>query len=159
MKLTDFFPQKDITWKPLTISKKAGKALMAPYITNRAIQQRLDDVYGIGNWYNEYKAGPDGGVICGITIYVPQTEWVAKEEGGFERKIVGSSWITKWDGAENTDVEPIKGGLSNSMKRAATQWGIGRYLYELPDFWIPLNDRGYPDKNSPKLKIPKQYLP
>mgnify|MGYP002508284444 CR=1 FL=1 len=27
--------------------------------------------------------------------------------------------------------EPIKGGLSDSMKRAAVQWGIGRVLYNM----------------------------
>ena len=53
--------------------------------------------------------------MCGISI------WCA------ERK----EWVTKWDGAENTDIEAMKGGLSGSMKRAAVQWGIGRYLYKL----------------------------
>ena len=32
----------------------------------------------------------------------------------------------------NTEIEKVKGGLSNSMKRAGVQWGIGRYLYKLP---------------------------
>ncbi len=28
------------------------------------------------------------------------------------------------------------------LKRAAVQWGIGRYLYDCPKFWVPLLDRG-----------------
>jgi len=88
--------------------------LAIPYITNRAIQQRLDDVVGAGCWQNEYKPAPNGeGVLCGISI------------------LIADKWVTKWDGAENTQIESIKGGLSNSMKRAAVQWGIGRYLYQL----------------------------
>jgi hypothetical protein len=54
------------------------------------------------------------------------------------------SWVTKWDGAEETDSESIKGGLSAAMKRAAVQWGIGRYLYDLPEGWaaFPANGKG-----------------
>jgi len=43
--------------------------------------------------------------------------------------------VTKWDGADNTDIESVKGGLSDSMKRAAVQWGMGRYLYALDEGW------------------------
>ncbi|WP_263317101.1 Rad52/Rad22 family DNA repair protein, partial [Enterobacter hormaechei] len=57
----------------------------------------------------------NGGVECGISI---------KVEG---------EWITKWDAAENTQVEAVKGGRSGAMKRAAVQWGIGRYLYNLEE--------------------------
>ena len=44
--------------------------------------------------------------------------------------------MEKTDGAENTDYEPVKGGLSDAMKRAASQWGIGRYLYKLGTPWV-----------------------
>ena len=48
---------------------------------------------------------------------------------------INNEWVTKWDGAQETAVEPIKGGFSDAMKRAAVQWGIGRYLYYL-DFQV-----------------------
>jgi hypothetical protein len=41
--------------------------------------------------------------------------------------------VWKEDGAENTDIEAVKGGLSGAMKRAAVQWGCGRYLYGLEE--------------------------
>lgn len=63
--------------------------------------------------------------LCGIAIY-------------FE----GKGFITKWDGAEDSDIEPIKGGLSDSMKRAAYQWGIGRVLYSLDTVWVDIERRG-----------------
>ena len=88
--------------------------MVLAYVTNRAIQNRLDEVCGPMGWRNEYRE-ETGGVMCGISI------WCS------ERK----TWGTKWDGAEKTDVESFKGGLSASMKRAAVQWGIGRYLYKL----------------------------
>jgi hypothetical protein len=55
---------------------------------------------------------------------------------------VGDEWVTKWDGAENTDVEGVKGGLSGAMKRAAVQWGIGRYLYALEETFAVISERG-----------------
>jgi hypothetical protein len=123
-RLSDFFTAEDVEWKPITISKKTNKGLAAAYITNRAIMDRLDEVVGPENWRNEFTTGPGGGVLCGLSIRV------------------GQEWVTKWDGAENTDIEPVKGGLSNAMRRAAVQWGIGRYLYDLPQQWAPVEERG-----------------
>lgn len=137
-RLRDFFDENDIDWKPIAVSKKTGKALAAAYVTNRAIMDRLDEVCGPENWKNEYKSGPAGGIICGLSVRV------------------GDDWVTKWDGAENTDVEAVKGGLSTSMRRAAVQWGIGRYMYRLPNQWVPVDQHG---RFSQKPKIPSEFLP
>jgi hypothetical protein len=109
-----FHPQ-DVEWRLQECGKKNDKiwAMCLAYITNRAIMQRLDDVCGPAYWKNEYRPGPQGGVICGISIKC------------------GGEWVEKWDGADNTAVEATKGGLSDAMKRAGVQWGIGRYLYNL----------------------------
>lgn len=81
-------------------------------MNNRAIQNRLDDVFGIGGWKNNYKEFLQG-IICEISCKI------------------GDEWVSKSDGSEQTQIEALKGGLSASMKRAAVQWGIGRYLYKL----------------------------
>ena len=130
-RLRDPFAPEDIEWRVQTAGEKNGRpwARVLAYVTNRAIMDRLDEVAGVGNWRNEYQAGPAGGVICGLSIRVP------RPDGGAE-------WVTKWDGAENSDVEPVKGGLSNAMKRAAVQWGIGRYLYDLEEGWANVVDNG-----------------
>ncbi len=137
-RLKDCFDQDDVEWKPIAISKKTGKALAAAYITNRAIMDRLDEVCGPGNWKNEFREGPAGGVICGISIRI------------------GDEWVTKWDGAENTDVEAVKGGLSTSMRRAAVHWGIGRYLYRVPSQWVPIDQNG---RLTQLPRIPPEFLP
>lgn len=81
--------------------------------------------------------------LCGIAIH-------------FE----GKGFITKWDGAEDSDIEPIKGGLSDSMKRAAYQWGIGRVLYSLDTVWVDIERRGksYVIKDSERRKLDNAYL-
>lgn len=137
-RLQGFFSEDDVDWKPIAVSKKTGKALAAAYVSNRAIMDRLDDVCGPENWKNEYQPGPGGGVICGLSIRV------------------GDDWVTKWDGADNTDVEAVKGGLSTSMRRAAVQWGIGRYMYRLPNQWVPIDQHG---RFSQRPKIPSEFLP
>ena len=126
-KLKDCFEPNDIEWRLQQCGKtKDGKiwGMALAYVTNRAIMNRLDEVCGPENWKNEFKAAPDGGILCGISIKV------------------GDEWVTKWDGAENTDIEAVKGGLSGAMKRAAVQWGIGRYLYKLEESWINANENG-----------------
>lgn len=127
-KLKEPFPAEDIEWRLQSCGKKKdgtfwGKALA--YVTNRAIQNRLDEVVGPQNWKNEFSKGPDGGILCGLSI---------KCDG---------EWVTKFDGSENTQIEAVKGGLSGSMKRAAsTGWGIGRYLYQLDEGWAEITENG-----------------
>jgi hypothetical protein len=120
------FPAQDIEWRVQRVVKtsKGNKAVVLAYVTNRAIQNRLDEVFGIGNWKNEFKEWRENGVLCGISV-----------------KIDGE-WVTKWDGAEETQIEAVKGGFSGSMKRAAVQWGIGRYLYNLEETWVDIKERG-----------------
>jgi len=55
---------------------------------------------------------------------------------------IGEEWVTKWDGADNTDVEAVKGGISSAMKRTAVQWGVGRYLYNLHAPFAKVSDKG-----------------
>lgn len=127
--LQENFHPNDIEWRLQSCGKKNGKfwGMCLAYVTNRAIQNRLDEVCGAENWKNEYSKAPDGGVLCGISI---------KCGDGTKE------WVTKYDGAENTDIEQVKGGLSGAMKRAAVQWGIGRYLYNLPATFAVINDGG-----------------
>lgn len=120
------FPADAIEWRLSQAGETNGRiwALCLAYVTNRAIQARLDQVVGPENWKNEYVPGPGGGVMCGLSLRI------------------GDEWVTKWDGAENTDVEGVKGGLSGAMKRAAVQWGIGRYLYDLPESFAQIHRDG-----------------
>lgn len=141
------FAPEDLEWRIQRAFEEKMCGLAVPYVTNRAIMNRLDDVVGMENWYNEYRpwhsTGKKDAQICGISIY-------------FENR----GWVTKWDGAEDTDVEPVKGGLSDSMKRAAVHWGIGRVLYNMDAIWVDVEKRGrsfsIPDKERPKLN--RAYL-
>jgi hypothetical protein len=133
--LTAPFPALEIEWRMgQTGTKKSngqpwGKCFA--YITNRAIMSRLDEVAGPAAWRNEYRfetikssAGDKPLCLCGLSL------------------LIEGQWVTKWDGAEPTDIETGKGALSDSMKRAAVQWGIGRYLYRLEEGWAEFTPEG-----------------
>jgi len=112
------FSQEDLEWRVQAVGDYNGKpwARVLAYVTNRAIQQRLDDVVGAFGWKNNFYPLPNSvgdGAMCAISIKF------------------GDEWVTKYDGADNTAVEATKGGLSGAMKRTGVQWNIGRYLYDI----------------------------
>ena len=141
------FAPEDLEWRLQQTFEEKMRGIAVPYVTNRAIQNRLDEAVGPENWYNDYKpwhgAGKKEAQLCGIAIY-------------FE----GRGFITKWDGAEDSDIEPVKGGLSDSMKRAAVQWGIGRVLYNMDTVWVNIEKRGktHVIKESERPKLDNEYL-
>jgi hypothetical protein len=119
------FPAEDIEWRVAQKGARDGKpwAKVLAYVTNRAIMQRLDDVMGPENWRNEFQH-IDSAFLCGLSLRID------------------SEWITKWDGAQESQIEATKGGISGAMKRAAVQWGIGRYLYDLTEGWANIHAGG-----------------
>ena len=121
--LQDPFDAQDVEWRVQQGGISGGGkpwVKVIPYITSRAVQQRLDDVFGPFGWKIEQRETNDGsGYICAISVFDPESK----------------QWITKQDGSEKTKIEPLKGGVSGAMKRAAVQWGIGRYLYNMDEAW------------------------
>ncbi len=121
------FAENDIEWRVGSCGEGGRDGIwcrVLPFLTNRAIQERLDQVMGPQNWSNHYEVTPCG-ILCRLSL-----------------KIDGE-WISKTDGAEQTDIEAFKGGLSNAMKRAAVQWGIGRFLYQVNDCWATISENGF----------------
>lgn len=125
------FPASDIEWRTAYTTKDKTKGFAVPFVDSRAIQERLDKIFGPENWQNEFSVAPgaegsSSAYVCTISVYSP------------ERK----EWIKKSDGSGATDIEPVKGGLSGALKRAASVLGIGRYLYTLEGLWVEIEPRG-----------------
>jgi len=139
--LAEPFHPDDLEWRAGATNADKSKALALAYITSRAVMDRLDEVVGPENWRDEYQPGPMGGLICGISLRV------------------NGDWITKWDGAENTQFEEVKGGLSAAFKRASVKWGIGRYLYKLPNVWVTAEARGKTVVLKTTPNLPEWALP
>ena len=49
------FAPEDLEWRLQNTTEEKMRGLAVPYVTNRAIQNRLDEVCGPENWYNDFK--------------------------------------------------------------------------------------------------------
>jgi hypothetical protein len=136
-RLAEPFAPEDIEWRIQRSGEKNGKhwAMVLAYITNRAIMERLDEAFGVGGWKNEYKEWHGTSQLCGISAKIED------------------EWITKWDGADATNIEATKGGLSDAMKRAGVQWGIGRYLYKFDTNFVDLIEGRSKNANAVNVSV------
>ena len=91
--------------------RKGGGGRLFHYIDARHVMKRLDDVFGLENWQTKYHETTSGRVICELSV------------------CINDKWITKSDGAGDTDFEGAKGAISDALKRSAVLLGIGAYLY------------------------------
>ena len=83
----------------------------------------------------------DGGFVCTIDIRI------------------NGEWVSRSDAAGDTHVEPVKGGASDALKRSAAQWGIGRYLYYLPNQWVRTKKSGRTVVLAEKPELPQWAMP
>lgn len=148
--LSAVFHPDDLEVRPGSKTRSGDKAMALFFVTSRAIMDRLDRVVGPQNWYVEYSKPVNA----------------SDKKSGVEARIcirIGDEWICKGDVSDDTDIEAMKGGYSGAIKRAAVHWGIGRYLYNFPSKWVPLegnffkvNARQIIDGD---LKAYRDYLP
>ncbi|MGB1322409.1 MAG: Rad52/Rad22 family DNA repair protein, partial [Vibrio gallaecicus] len=148
-KLAVPFPASKIRWRIGNKTKKKDKATALAYIDARDMMERLDAVCGVSGWKDEYitepprmirktkkgwNGNPDehwneqicGRVICKLSIRDPET----------------GEWITKSDGAGETNVEGEKGGISDAFKRAGVKFGINRECYGIKTTYLPIDEWG-----------------
>lgn len=118
--LTKPWSKSEVKWRVGSLTKDKKKALPLAYVDARTVMQRLDDVLGAENWQDRYEFHGDR-VICYLSIKVDE-------------------WITKADGAGDTNVEGEKGGISDAFKRAAVKWGMGRELYDIKCRYMPVDE-------------------
>lgn len=118
------FKENEIEFKVGATNQEKTMGLALAYVEARAIQNRLDKAVGFNNWQVSYRE-IQGGFLCSMSLRI------------------GEEWLFKEDGAQITDYESIKGGISSAFKRVASSgWGIGRYLYGIESQWYPIHKRG-----------------
>lgn len=125
------FRDDEIEWRVQRCGVKGNKiwAQLVPYVTARAIFERLDKVAGPGKWQTEIIPINEG-FLCRLGIYTDE------------------EWIWRTDGAPTTDIEALKGGISGAIKRVAVQFGMGAYLYSMDAVWAENIQDGYAPKGN-----------
>lgn len=151
------FHKSDVKYRIQSMTKDGSKALLLPYVSSRSIMERLDRTPGIGptNWKDEYEEWHKPMVpldaataTVGGVAYNGNSDPKAAAnlieshyQTGHKCRLsirIGEEWLTKEGVSQDSDVQPLKGGASGALKRAAVKFGIGRYLYNLPDIWVPV---------------------
>ena len=105
----------EIDCRVATINQKGLTLLL--YKDARVDQNILDETVGAMNWQRRHTRD---NANCIISIWdTEKKQWIEKEDTGTE-----------------SFTEKEKGIASDSFKRAAFNWGIGRELYSAPFIWI-----------------------
>ena len=104
-------------------SVKNGKANMLLYIDSRAVTKLLDETVGPMNWQTEFYE-VNGQTIGKLGI------WDSEKQ----------QWIWKSDTGTESNIEAVKGLISDVYKRMISRWGVVE-LYSSPK--IVLDDDGY----------------
>lgn len=117
------FPPDAISWRVGSTNKDKTQGMALAYIDARDVQDRLDEVCGL-DWQVRHPWSVATKLACEIGLRVD------------------GEWLWRGDGAGDSDVEAEKGAFSDSFKRAAVRWGIGRYLYDLKSPWVAIEPMG-----------------
>lgn len=136
-KLREPFRKEELEFRVGATNNDKSMGLALAYVQARAIQNRLDELFGVDGWTVSYKE-ISAGFICSLSIKI------------------NDRWVTKEDGAGMTEYESVKGGISNAFKRVASSgFGIGRYLYNAKKNWYPIRQqgRGYIFTEIPVLEL------
>jgi hypothetical protein len=124
---------------------QAGRTLH--YITARTAMNRLDNVFGPENWWDEYLPG-EHSVLCRLTVRLPDGSTLTKADAG--------GYAGMPDQGDDD-----KSGFSDSFKRACVKFGIGRYLYRdgVPNFVLEREPKSAPTLDAEPQASPRPSPP
>lgn len=121
------FDPKFVKCRVGATNKDKTKGIALFYVDAREVMKRLDEVCGMDGWQSK-KEETAHGVMCELMVRMPYTNKDGDEV-----------WRTKTDFGEFSKTSELKGASSDALKRAAVNFGIGRYLYYIPNNWFPID--------------------
>lgn len=113
------FADDEVKIKPAKVS--GGRALGLHYIDSRCVMDRLDEVVGVNGWRDEYTVLASGEVECRLSLRIAG-EWITKADVGGQSE-------------QPDEGDRMKAAYSDALKRAAVKFGVGRFLYRIPQQW------------------------
>lgn len=99
---------------------KQGLLMIVPYLKSRSVMNRLDEAFGVFGWESKLNAIYENNRLTGYECTITASELN----------------ISKTDAGVASAIDSIKGAASDALKRAAVQFGVGRYLYEIKEIWV-----------------------
>jgi len=120
------FDPESVEFKAGATTQDKARALALAYVDSRVYQARLDAV--APDWHNEYTreyAGDRVIVTCALTV------------AGVTRQAIGESLqaSARHDGSTVIEENAATTAEAQAFKRACSAFGLGRYLYSVPQVW------------------------
>lgn len=127
------FPQAVVELKPSATNGDKTRALASPYVDMRRYYARLDTICGAEHWSSSITLS-ERGAVCALTLF------------GVTKSATGDYPLG------SSDENPATSAESQAFKRACSAFGLGRYLYSLPQVW------GAYDQKSKQLIDPSHIV-
>lgn len=118
-------------WRVQGANREKTKVQLTAYIDARQVMEILDEHCDWSSSFEEIS----GGVFCSITIHGPNGEKFTRTDAGSRIEA---------DSTDQMYEQGFKASASDAFKRAAVQFGVGRFLYDQPKVWLPCNDKRQP---------------
>jgi hypothetical protein len=143
------FPDAAIQWRVITTAGR--RALVAPYVDARAVQDRLNDVLGLDGWQDSYRELAGGAVLCVLRIRITAegVDWIKRSDVGAAPPRRRPGLLGRLFPSRPT-AEDAKAACSDALKRAAVKFGVGRYLYSALQVWVDYDPAKRQILNAPK---------
>lgn len=126
------FHSAAVEWKPQAISADKTRALAAAYVDMREYEDRLDQVFP--DWSSSVQFLLSEKKVAAV---------VALTIDGVTRVNVGESPLD--------DPNAFTAAYAQGFKRACSDFGLGRYLYRLPQVWCDYDEKRRAIIGAPEL--------
>lgn len=152
--LTEPFDPSEIKWRVTHTTQDGRRGAVIAFADPRAYTDRLNQVFTPAGWTRTYEVSTVSSVsrmkrdkliqtgkvlvTCTLTI-----QGLGSHTGG------GEDWADEQNAMTAAEAQ--------AFKRACTCFGLGRYLYNFAEMWVPLNEHRQPLQipSLPKWALPK----
>ena len=121
-----------VEWKPQAVSADKQRALAAAYVDMREYEDRLDQVFP--QWASSVQYLVTDAKVAAI---------VSLTVDGVTRVNVGEAPLD--------DPNAFTSAYAQGFKRACSDFGLGRYLYRLPQVWCDYDEKRRTITGAPEL--------
>jgi len=151
--LTEPFDPSEIKWRVTHTTRDASRGAVIAFADPRAYSDRLNQIFTPSGWTRTYEVN----TVSSVTR-------MKKDKLVQTGKVLVTCTVTiaglgthadsgeQWADEENA----MTSAQAQAFKRACTCFGLGRYLYNFAEMWVPLNQHRQP-LHLPAL--PKWALP
>ncbi len=153
-KLIEPFEPSEIKWRVTHTTRDGSRGAVIAFADPRAYSDRLNQLFTPSGWTRTYKVDTvspvprtrKGKDISTGKVFVTCTVTIA---GLGTHADNGEEWADE----ENA----LTGAQAQAFKRACTCFGLGRYLYNFAEMWVPLNQHRQPVHfpTLPQWALPK----